>query len=637
MLGIIWQWKPLKQLLTVLLVAGLTWSLFSCAQPPDGIKTTNIKQTARVKLAEVSPPFTLQSLGQSLEVYQPQVKILSPRPNQTLEDTQVEVRLQVKDLPLFKDEDLALGPYLQVLLDNQPYAQVYDTAEPLTIEDLAPGTHTLRVFAARPWHESFKNEGAFAQSTFHVFTPTPVNNPDPNRPLLTYNYPQGVYGAEPILLDFYLTNAPLHLVAREDSQDAIPDWQIRCTINGESFTFDRWEPIYLKGLKPGKNWVQLELLSESGNPIPNAFNNVVQLVTYEPGGADTLARLTRGELTADAARKIVDPNYVPPPPLPEPLPEPMSEPEVLIEPDLTQEPEPETMPPEVVAPALETIPEAAPEVPSEIEPQSEPDSAEPELEVEESAKAAEPEGLSESEIESPEPVVPIPEAIPESLNPSKTDPQDYPVQPLQSGSSTPAIPGPNLDPPETVNSETINSETVNSETLEPETRQPKSIESEAVQPDESESLSTEERLEALEARLKELFQAPEVTQSPSVPSQLESPADAEKPLRNKSLSETAGTQAVPIAPTVVPSSSSAIPEFPVNLELPAVSPEPTTPDFLNLLDRAKAFFEGLRKRSTEPNIPALAPLIEGLDTPEVGDGASVQTNDLSNEPLTNFD
>ena len=115
-----------------------------------------------------------------------------------------------------------------------------------------------------PGTKSFKNDGAYAQVTFHVFAKTQENSPDPKLPLLTYSRPQGAYGAEPILLDFYLTNAPLHLVAQENDKDDIADWRIRATVNGESFVIDRWQPLYLKGFKPGKNWVQLEFLDEKG-------------------------------------------------------------------------------------------------------------------------------------------------------------------------------------------------------------------------------------------------------------------------------------------------------------------------------------------------------------------------------------
>ena len=262
------------------------------------------------QIVEVSPPTALQELHRDLDLYRPQVSIIAPEPDTVFEEETVTVQLQVEDLPTFKDERFDLGPHLNIILDNQPAISVYDPSEPLILEEVSPGTHTLRVFASRPWHESFKNDGAYAKTTFHIYARTDENKPDPSLPLLTYSRPQGSYGAEPIMLDYYLTNAPLHLVAQESTEDEIADWQIRWTIDGKSFTSDRWQPIYIQGFLPGKHWVQLEFLDELGNPIENIFNNTVRTFVYEPGGEDTLSKLVRGELNASDVRGIVDPNYV---------------------------------------------------------------------------------------------------------------------------------------------------------------------------------------------------------------------------------------------------------------------------------------------------------------------------------------
>ncbi|MBD2076594.1 hypothetical protein H6F86_22445 [Phormidium sp. FACHB-592] len=340
------------------------------SRAPEATPTT-IKTTG--KIAEASPPSALQELRQALDNYQPQVSFISPRQNEVLSDNTVSVRFLVKDLPIFKNETFGLGPHLHVLLDNRGYQAVYDTSQPLIFDNLEPGTHTIRAFASRPWHESFKNDGAFVQTTFHVFTKTQDNSPNPALPLLTYSRPQGSYGAEPILLDFYLTNAPLHLVAQADATDDIVDWRIRCTVNGDSFVIDRWQPLYLKGFKPGKNWVQLEYLDDKGNPVPNVFNNTVRLVDYQPNGDDTLSKLVRGELSAAEVRGIVDPNYIPPAidlePLQEPTPAlPPESPELTPElaPEPTPEPEPESAPEPTLKPLQE--PESTPEpTPSPLE------------------------------------------------------------------------------------------------------------------------------------------------------------------------------------------------------------------------------------------------------------------------------
>ncbi|MEB3290326.1 MAG: hypothetical protein VKI82_10450 [Leptolyngbya sp.] len=296
----------------------VTWAMVGCAKPTEPTallsEPTEAPHLLAGPMAEVSPPETLETLKQIIDAYTPQVRILSPRPGEVVESATVSVRFQVRGLPLFKDETWQLGPHLHVFLDDQPYQAVYDASEPLVLDNLAPGTHTLRVFASRPWHESFKNQGAFDQRTFHVFSPTPQNEVNASAPLLTYSRPQGAYGAEPIMLDFYLTNAPLHLSAQADAKDDLHDWRIRCTVNGQSFVFDQWQPIYLKGFQPGQNWVQLELIDETGRPIDNRFNNTVRIIDYQPGGTDTLSRLVRGELDLKAVLGILDPTYSPPTP-----------------------------------------------------------------------------------------------------------------------------------------------------------------------------------------------------------------------------------------------------------------------------------------------------------------------------------
>ncbi len=311
--------RMISSLLGLMLVLGLSLGVVSCGDqgslnlpnPTSGISNP-LKREVPSKIAEVSPPEAIQKLRPILESYQPQVTILNPQPEQTLQDTTFTLKLEVQDLPIHKDPNLALGPHLEVTLDNEPYTTLYDLSQPLRFSNLNPGTHTIRVFATTPWGESFKNESAYAQTTFHVFTQTEDQIPNPDLPLLTYSNPIGTYGAEPILLDFYLTNAPLHVVAQENSEDNILDWRIRASVNGEEFILDRWEPLYLKGFDRGKNWVKLEILDELGNPINNVFNTTARLVTYDPEATDTLSQLIRGEISAEVAQGIVDPDYITP-------------------------------------------------------------------------------------------------------------------------------------------------------------------------------------------------------------------------------------------------------------------------------------------------------------------------------------
>ncbi|MCC5605428.1 hypothetical protein LC612_01085 [Nostoc sp. CHAB 5834] len=369
-----WQKRVLEKLLPKrfpifrwVMTLALVLSLTSCGEKVSSQEVStdyreNPPQISQIskQFSEVSPPSVIQELRTSLEVYQPQVTIVTPQADEVLQDNKATASFQVKDLPIFKDSQLQLGPHLHVILDNQPYIPVYDLNQPLVFPDLSPGTHTLRVFASRPWHESFKNEGAYAQTTFHVFTKTDDNNPDAKLPLLTYSRPQSSYGAEPILLDFYLTNAPLHLVGKENPNDQFSDWRIRSTINGESFIFDRWQAVYLKGFHPGKNWVKLEFLDNQGNPVKNAFNTTVRLIDYQPKGKDTLSRIVRGELTADEVRSIVDPNYkLTPTPSVEKTPQIQPIPET----EIPQESKTQLEEPKLEVPtAVPSIPEPQPEV-----------------------------------------------------------------------------------------------------------------------------------------------------------------------------------------------------------------------------------------------------------------------------------
>lgn len=333
----------------------LVLSLASCGDKAVSTSPSLIERKDNPQLtnqiSEVAPPSVIQQLQRNLDTYRPQVTIVTPKSDEVLSTDTVSVTLQVKDLPIFKDSQFNLGSHLQAILDDQPGIEVYDLNQPLSLHNLPPGTHTLRVFAERPWYESYKNEGAYAQTTFHVFTKTDEHNPDTTKPLLTYNRPNGEYGAEPILLDFYLTNAPLQLNGRDILQDEIGDWRIRCTVNDESFVLDRWESIYLKGFKPGKNWVKLEFLDGKGEVVKNVFNSTVRSFTYEPKGKDTLSRIVRGELSADQVRSIVDSTYIAKEPIPEPTPtvEPTVEP--TIEP--TVEPTPEAKEPEMAPPVTE--------------------------------------------------------------------------------------------------------------------------------------------------------------------------------------------------------------------------------------------------------------------------------------------
>jgi hypothetical protein len=319
----------LKKIFSWLTIIIFSYALTACNDTIDSVQAFNTDAKPPIpnveNIAEVAPPALIQQLSQNFAQTQPQVKIVSPNNGEVLNTKDVSVSLNVKGLDIFKNEELQMGPHLHFFVDDQLYQSIYSTEKPIVLSNLAPGTHTIRVFAVRPWHESFKNEGAYAQTTFHIFTPTEDNNPSESQPLLTYSRPQGVYGAQPIMLDFYLTNAPLHVVAKENPDDEISDWRIRVTVNGESFLLDTWQPIYLKGFNKGQNWLKLEFIDDNGNVIKNAFNSTVRAIEYDPKIKDTLAKLVTGKISLNKAQAITIRNYQ------------MVEDELMIEEEVTVE------------------------------------------------------------------------------------------------------------------------------------------------------------------------------------------------------------------------------------------------------------------------------------------------------------
>ena len=255
---------------------------------------------------------------------QPKLKIISPANNSTINGSTVEVKLDLSgDLKGYmphKDPATGKGNHIHVILDNQPYEAYYDTSQPFELRNVAEGKHTLRVFPSRPWHESFKNEGAFQLAEFMVkgggdaskptttkdgqkmadatkspaktagtpnvadanssASPTPAREGkdsgpsnagavDPTKPLLTYSRPKGEYkgeDADPIMIDFWLSNAKL--------QGDGGTFRVRYSIDdGEAKFIDKWEPIWLTGWISGKHRVKLELVDKDGTVVVNGEYN----------------------------------------------------------------------------------------------------------------------------------------------------------------------------------------------------------------------------------------------------------------------------------------------------------------------------------------------------------------------------
>jgi outer membrane murein-binding lipoprotein Lpp len=271
----------------------------------------------------------------------PTLKFVEPREGATINSSTVNLKLALSgDLKGYKpgkDPATGMGNHIHVILDNQPYEAYYNLDQPFELRNVSEGKHTIRVFASRPWHESYKNNGSFQMVSFtvkgggsdaskptttnggqvmadnksasnttitntHPTMPansntassntaaptregkdmaasTAANDVDAKKPLLTYSRPKGEYkGAdtEAIMIDFWLSNAKL--------QGDGGDFRVRYTVDGgEAKYIDKWEPIWLKGWSGGKHTVKLELVGKDGSPVANGdYNSTSRDITVTP-------------------------------------------------------------------------------------------------------------------------------------------------------------------------------------------------------------------------------------------------------------------------------------------------------------------------------------------------------------------
>jgi len=313
---------------TVLIFAG-------CQQPNENANTTattNATPPGTQTLTVIPRPQKIVDLMKARgeqDNAKPTLKIAMPAKNATINGSTVDVKLDLSgDLKGYmphKDPATGKGNHIHVILDNQPYEAYYELNQPFELRNVTEGKHTLRVFASRPWHESYKNDGNFQMVDFTVkgggdaskptttkdgqtmaspikspaaksetgksatasasttaaregkdYAPSKAGNVDPTKPLLTYSRPKGEYKGEdsdPIMIDFWLSNAKL--------QSGGGQYRVRYSIDGGDAKFlDKWEPIWLSGWIAGKHTVKLELVDKDGNPVDNGgYNSTTREIT----------------------------------------------------------------------------------------------------------------------------------------------------------------------------------------------------------------------------------------------------------------------------------------------------------------------------------------------------------------------
>lgn len=316
--------KPALILISLSCIALLT----SCQQTDENANTTatsTVTPPGKQELTKVSKPAAIEDMMKQRgeqDQAKPVLRVISPANHSTINGSTVDVKLNLSgDLKGYlphKDPTTGKGNHIHVILDNQPYEAYYELSQPFELLNVAEGKHTLRVFPSRPWHESYKNAGAFQMVEFTVKgggdaskptttkdrqmmaapTKSPAAKAEPNKaaaanisptparegkamasstagdvnmtkPLLTYSRPKGDYSgadADPIMIDFWLLNASLHGPGG--------DYRVRYTIDGGAPGFiDTWDPIWLRGWTSGKHTVKLELVDKNGQLVENGGYN----------------------------------------------------------------------------------------------------------------------------------------------------------------------------------------------------------------------------------------------------------------------------------------------------------------------------------------------------------------------------
>jgi len=341
-------------------------------------------------LQELAPPLAVQQIQAALADRQPHVTILAPADGSNLTSGNWTLKLLAQDWPLADGGPLGLGPHVVIQIDDQEAIRLTEHRSTpqgdslqLTLPALAPGSHRITAYAAKPWGESAKNSGAASQIRVDRVAANPLTVPKPGSPQLLPVSPLGVISSEPVLLDWLLLDAPLQHLRDNDGS-----WRLRISVNGDSFITDQNVPIWLKGWTTGSNSLQLELLDGRGKPLNPPFNSLVSEVVLKPSAPNPRWQL--GRLSAEELASLVGQTPTPAQPLPtkpKALEAPIPAPEPPVQPTTKVDPQPKSQAATKVdsqAAVDDPDPEGAGSQPAKPEPSqpegSQPEAAEPEIE-----------------------------------------------------------------------------------------------------------------------------------------------------------------------------------------------------------------------------------------------------------------
>ena len=183
-----------------------------------------------------------------------------------------ELKSQTADAEGKQCNNSAQGQHIHFILDNKPYAALYEPKHSVTIP-MNSDEHYVMSFLSRSYHESVKTKGAALVYHFKLNDNGKVEKlADPTTPMVFYSRPKGDYlgkDTENVLFDFYVWNATLGA-----------DYKVSAKINSgdqeKIVDVTAWKAQFIHGLAMGKSSITLTLTDKDGKAVEGPMTTVTR-------------------------------------------------------------------------------------------------------------------------------------------------------------------------------------------------------------------------------------------------------------------------------------------------------------------------------------------------------------------------
>ena len=236
-----------------------------------------------------APPITLTPGAASPDPAAPlpTVKFTAPTRDQVIpadKAGEFVVKLDVKNWQTAKGSS-----HVHLILDNKPYKAIYDTKEPVKLNDLAggealtEGMHVLVAFPSRANHESVKTKDALTVIPFWVGKKdaAAAKNDPTKKPMLIYSRPKGEYNGEManhVLIDFQVANVTL-ADGKEHVHVTVTGPGLDKPADGNVAKFGT--PLYLDNLQNGSYQLKVELVDGANKLVEGPWNSTTRTIKVD--------------------------------------------------------------------------------------------------------------------------------------------------------------------------------------------------------------------------------------------------------------------------------------------------------------------------------------------------------------------